>query len=118
MVYIHFESGWEQYPLSLDRVDQLSFQGEWKEGMPGFFRYEFDAAESADTFLDCSSLGKGVAFINGFHLGRYWSEGPVCYLYIPAPLLKAGKNELILFETEGKLAEELELKDYPVYRQQ
>lgn len=118
MVDIHFESGWEQYPLSLDRVDQLSFQGEWKEGMPGFFRYEFDAAEPADTFLDCSSLGKGVAFINGFHLGRYWSEGPVCYLYIPAPLLKAGKNELILFETEGKLAEELELKDYPVYRQQ
>lgn len=116
MVDIHFESGWEQYALSLDHADQIPFTGEWKENTPAFYRYEFEAEKPADTFLDCSSLGKGVAFINGFHLGRYWSEGPVCYLYIPAPLLKTGKNEIILFETEGKTAVQLELKERPVYR--
>ncbi len=117
MVDIHFESGWEQYALPLDNVEQVDFSGEWKENTPSFYRYEFEAAEPADTFLDCSRLGKGVAFINGFHLGRYWSVGPVCYLYIPAPLMKAGKNEIILFETEGVTAETLELKDGPVYKE-
>jgi beta-galactosidase len=29
-----------------------------------------------DTFLDLPGWHKGVAFINGFHLGRYWWAGP------------------------------------------
>lgn len=117
MVDIHFESGWEQYALPLDHVEQVDFSGEWRADTPAFYRYEFEADEPADTFLDCSRLGKGAAFVNGVNLGRYWSEGPVCYLYIPAPLLKAGKNEIILFETEGVTAESLELKAAPVYRE-
>lgn len=117
MVDIHFESGWEQYALPLDHVEQVDFSGEWKADTPAFYRYEFEADEPADTFLDCSRLGKGAAFVNGVNLGRYWSEGPVCYLYIPAPLLKAGKNEIILFETEGVTSESLELKAAPVYRE-
>lgn len=28
--------------------------------------------EIADTYLDPSTWGKGIAFINGFNLGRYW----------------------------------------------
>ena len=36
-------------------------------------------------------------------------------LYIPAPLLKCGKNEIIVFETEGKTVETLILGDRPVY---
>ena len=73
------------------------------------------ASECADTFLNCRELGKGVAFINGFNLGRYWSEGPVQYLYIPAPLLKKGRNEIIIFETEGRIADTLTLEEQPVY---
>ena len=69
----------------------------------------------SDTFLNCRELGKGVAFINGFNLGRYWSEGPVQYLYIPAPLLKKGRNEIIIFETEGRIADTLTLEEQPVY---
>jgi beta-galactosidase len=51
--------------------------------------------------LDFSQFSKGVAFINGFNLGRYWEIGPARTLYIPAPLLKMGDNEIVLFETEG-----------------
>ena len=49
---------------------------------------------------------KGFASINGFNLGRYWEIGPQKTLYVPASLLKKGKNELILFENDG-------LKDEP-----
>lgn len=116
MVDIHFESGWEQYALPLDRVDQVDFSKEWKKDTPAFYRYEVDVEEPADTFLDCAGLGKGVAFVNGFSLGRYWYVGPVGYLYIPGPLLKKGTNEIIVFETEGNVTEELLLSEHPVYR--
>jgi beta-galactosidase len=47
----------------------------------------------SDTFIDMSSWGKGVVFVNGFNLGRYWSYmGPQKTLYLPAPLLKRGEN--------------------------
>ena len=50
----------------------------------------------ADTFLDMSNWGKGVVFVNGFNLGRYWSTvGPQKTLYLPAPLLKIGSNTVL-----------------------
>lgn len=67
-----------------------------------------------DTYL---SLGpqwaKGVAFVNGFNLGRYWSAGPQLTLYIPKELLFKGFNQIQLFElyTYGK---SIELVDTPV----
>ncbi|VDM67028.1 unnamed protein product [Strongylus vulgaris] len=55
----------------------------------------------ADTFIDLSNWGKGVAWLNGFNLGRYWSTaGPQMYLYVPAPLLSSGKNTLVFLELE------------------
>ena len=86
----------------LDNLDRLDFTKEYREGLPGFYRFVFQVEEPGDTFLDFSGWGKGCAFLNGFHLGRFWELGPQRRLYIPAPLLKAGGNELILFETEGK----------------
>lgn len=115
MTDIHFESGWEQYALPLDNVGKIDFSGGWKQYDPAFYRYEFEAEEPRDTFLDCRGLGKGAAFINGFNLGRYWYEGPVLYLYIPAPLIKRGKNEIIIFETEGNVNETLAFSDRLVY---
>lgn len=93
----------------------MDFSKEWIHDTPSFYRYEFQAEQCADTFLNCCELGKGVAFINGFNLGRYWSEGPVQYLYIPGPLLKEGANEMIVFETEGKTANNLTLEERQVY---
>ncbi len=98
----HWPSHWLHYPLPLDNLDRLDFTKEYREGLPGFYRFVFQVEEPGDTFLDFSGWGKGCAFLNGFHLGRFWELGPQRRLYIPAPLLKAGGNELILFETEGK----------------
>ncbi len=55
---------------------------------------------------------KGVAYINGFNLGRYWEIGPQKTLYIPAPLLREGDNELIIFELQGTEDPIVTLQDF------
>ena len=39
---------------------------------------------------------KGVVFVNGANLGRYWMKGPPGSLYVPAPLLSQGINKVSL----------------------
>ena len=105
----HAHFNWEHYALPLDNVDKIDFTKEYKEGVPAFYRYTFDAEESGDTFLDLEGFGKGCAFINGFNLGRFWEIGPQKRLYIPGPLIKKGENEIIVFETEGKVGDGITL---------
>ncbi|CAF4683544.1 unnamed protein product, partial [Rotaria socialis] len=48
-----------------------------------------------DTYLNLDfNWSKGVAFCNGFNLGRYWNVGPQRTLYIPAQLLVKGVNQI------------------------
>jgi beta-galactosidase len=66
---------------------------------PGlFFRGSFTLAKPADTFIDMTGYRKGVVWVNGHNLGRYWDVGPQTRLYCPAPWLKAGANEVIVFD--------------------
>ncbi len=70
---------------------------------PVFARAVFDlpgdeAAGTADLFLAVAGLGKGIAWLNGFCLGRYWSRGPQRTLYVPGPATRKEGNELILLE--------------------
>ncbi|XP_078050628.1 beta-galactosidase [Augochlora pura] len=54
-----------------------------------------------DTYMNTEGWGKGVAFINGHNLGRYWPRvGPQQTLYVPAPFLRTGENELVVIELE------------------
>lgn len=108
-----FQSGWQQYGLSLDRIHEVDFSGEYTSGTPAFYRFELHVEEKGDTFLDFAGWGKGVAFVNGFNLGRFWEVGPQNRLYVPAPLLKEGLNEIILFETEGKIGDGITFMDQP-----
>ena len=41
----------------------------------------------------------------GLTLGRFWEKGPQKRLYIPAPLLREGENQLLILETEGRSGE-------------
>ncbi|MBX7185865.1 MAG: beta-galactosidase [Vicinamibacteria bacterium] len=66
---------------------------------PGrFFRGTFRLDKPADTFLDMTGYGKGVVWVNGHNLGRFWDIGPQKHLYCPAPLLKAGENVVVVLE--------------------
>ncbi len=109
----HIHYNWKMYPLPLDNIDRLDFDRDCTEGLPAFYRFELEVDEACDTFLELDGWGKGCVFLNGFNLGRYWEIGPQKRLYIPAPLLKSGKNEIVVFETEGKATGVIELKDEP-----
>ena len=107
--------GFDMYPLPLDeaQLEKLDFSRGYTEGSPAFYRFELEVDECADTFLNFDGFGKGCAFLNGFNLGRYWETGPQKRLYIPGPLLKKGKNTIILLETEGKAADSIVLAGEP-----
>lgn len=109
---MHFHKGISHYPLGFDRemIEKLSFTGpKSSHSGPSFYQFELDLSndEIESSFIDCSSFGKGVVFVNGFNLGRYWSVGPVGHLYLPKGLLNEGKNEIIVFETEEVEIDEL-----------
>ena len=114
-------TNWNYYCLNLDSTqlakinwdapsckDDTGVTGTDKASTPTFTRLTFDVTEACDTYLDFTGWGKGCIFLNGFNLGRFWEIGPQKRLYVPAPLLKTGKNELIIFETEGKTSESVE----------
>ena len=49
--------------------------------------------------LDADGLGKGLIWINGRNIGRYWQDaGPQRYYHVPASWLKPGDNDLVIFE--------------------
>ena len=63
-----------------------------------FFKGSFNLDKVADTYIDLSNYKKGVAWVNGHNLGRYWDIGPQKRLYCPAPWLKKGVNEVLVFD--------------------
>jgi beta-galactosidase GanA len=66
---------------------------------PGlFFKGNFYANSTGDTFFDMSNYKKGIVWINGHNLGRFWEIGPQKRLYCPASWLKLGLNEIIVFD--------------------
>uniref|UniRef100_A0AAQ6AQ26 Beta-galactosidase n=1 Tax=Amphiprion ocellaris TaxID=80972 RepID=A0AAQ6AQ26_AMPOC len=68
---------------------------------PGFFMGRlFAYGYPSDTFVKMPGWEKGVVFINGLNLGRYWSIGPQQTLYLPGPFLNSGINQVIVFEEQ------------------
>lgn len=105
---------WTMYPLPLDSLDALAYQPfsatSVQEG-PAFYRGNFQADAIADTFVRLDGWTKGVVYINGFNLGRYWEVGPQHTLYVPGPLLREGSNEIVIFELHGTVSNEVRLVD-------
>ena len=90
---------WRVYPLPLGEefVEKLP-AGKTGERPGIFFRGTFDLAEPADTFLDFSAYQKGLLWVNGHNLGRYWSIGPQKRLYCPGVWLRRGRNEIVVLD--------------------
>lgn len=91
---------WEITTIPLNNLEKLSFLNLEKidENNPSFYRGTFIVKEIGDTFIDFEKWSKGVVYINGFNIGRYWENGPQKRLYLPKELLKIGENEIIIFE--------------------
>ena len=67
-------------------------------GMPVVYEGTFSLKETGDTFLNMSGWGKGIVFVNGHNLGRYWHVGPQQTLYVPGVWLNKGENKIVIFE--------------------
>jgi beta-galactosidase len=93
---------WEMYPLPLDEVFIKKIPTSSTNFIPtkegNFFTGEFTLQEIGDTFIDMSHFKKGIVYVNGHNLGRYWNIGPQQQLYCPAEFLKKGKNEIVVFD--------------------
>ncbi|WP_211748105.1 beta-galactosidase family protein [Paenibacillus sp. Marseille-Q4541] len=87
-------------PLTPQSVASLQYGELMNIGQPAFHRGYLDIEDIGDTFLRLDGWKKGVVWINGFNLGRYYEAGPQRALYIPGPLLRQGVNEIVVFELE------------------
>lgn len=88
---------WQVYPLPMTALP-AHFKPTSTTVSPHFSKATFNLSNPADTFLDIRALGKGAAWINGHPLGRYWNVGPQQTLYVPAPWLRKGSNEIVIFD--------------------
>jgi len=95
---------WEIFNLPMDDsfVSGLkpAEKGDLHDGV--FFKGNFKLSAAADTYLDLSKFKKGVIWVNGHNLGRYWNVGPQFHLYCPANWLKKGNNEVVVLDLHQK----------------
>ncbi|HNS22333.1 MAG TPA: beta-galactosidase [Sedimentisphaerales bacterium] len=93
---------WQVYRLPLEGPMLENLR--WKLGKtrgPAFWRGTFNVAKPADTFLDVRTWGKGVLWVNGRCMGRFWNIGPTQTMYVPGPWLQSGRNEVIVLDLLG-----------------
>jgi len=91
---------WKVYNLPMD--EKFIYDLRSSNRTPGkrgiFFKGNFFLGAAGDTFLDMTNFKKGIAWVNGHNLGRYWNIGPQKRLYCPASFLRQGTNEMIVFD--------------------
>ena len=108
------------FPLTIDGIDALSSipvtapqsdkgtalsASVRQTSTPAYYRSSFNVKKIGDTYLDMSSWGKGLVWVNGHCLGRFWEVGPQQTLYLPGCWLKKGKNEIVVLDLIGPAAE-------------
>ena len=105
---------WEHYSLPLTDPGKWPFSRKSSSG-PSLYRGTFRLDSVGDTFLDMRGWGKGLVWINGRNLGRYWRIGPQQSLFVPAPWLKRGANEVIVLDLLATSHRTLESGADPIY---
>lgn len=92
--------GWEVFllPMADGYVDTLREVCSDPQRRGLFFRAVLSLDACGDTYLDMSRWTKGVVWVNGHNLGRYWNIGPQQRLFCPAPWLKRGDNLVTIFD--------------------
>lgn len=68
---------------------------------PTYYSASFNLKKTGDTYLDLSTWGKGLVWINGHCLGRFWNVGPQQTLFLPGCWLKKGRNEIVVLDITG-----------------
>jgi len=100
---------WQVYNIPMDKKFIYNLRSSGKTvNKPGiFYKGDFSLAYTGDTFFDLSNYTKGVVWVNGHNLGRYWNTGPQKRMYCPASWLRPGMNEIFIFDLHMLKAEPL-----------
>lgn len=110
--------GWQMFPLPLNDSKAVSLKNSKSSSdAPVLKKGTFNLQRVGDTYLNLSNWGKGVVWVNGHNLGRYWNIGPQQTLYIPVEWLKKGENEIIVFELLKPEQTLLQAVDKPILDQ-
>jgi beta-galactosidase len=89
---------WEAFniPMSSEYVSNLKESDTVRPGM--FFKTTLQLDKAGDCYIDLKDFTKGLVYVNGHNLGRFWNVGPQYRLYCPGVWLKEGTNEIIIFD--------------------
>lgn len=110
-------TGWDIYSMGLENIPSAVTGGTSSQrsihvgsrGPPVFYRGSYKISPDTsppslgqDTFMSLPNGVKGVTWVNGQKLGRYWTIGPQQSLYVPGCFLNNGTdpNEIIVLELE------------------
>ncbi len=108
--------GWEIFNLPMENPGNLPFSAAGAK-TPAFHRFNVDIEAPADTFLDLRACGKGIVWVNGICLARYWNIGPTQTAYLPGCWLKKGKNEIIVWDLAGTAQPTIQGLENPILDQ-
>lgn len=92
---------WSMYGLPFNEVNTIKYTkvtAGQHFTQPVILKGRFDLDKVADTYLDMEKWGKGVVWVNGHNLGRYWNVGPQQTVYVPVEWLKKKDNEIEVLE--------------------
>lgn len=98
---------WEIYTIPMDDLRRVTYDGRADE-MPVLLHGEFSAQAGKSCFVHLPGFRKGMVFVNGFCLGRYWEIGPQRSLHLPGALLR-DQNEIVVLELEGYQSRSVEI---------
>lgn len=98
---------WEMFPLSLENPPSQEKQtlNTTTTSGPVIYSGTFDVTTIGDTFLELPGWTKGVVWVNGVNLGRYWIVGPQQTLYLPGCYLKGSGNQIVVLALEPSVSQ-------------
>ena len=102
-------AGWNMQGVDWDRMPGLAFRAPKADEVVGkgrlpagrVYRFTVKMEGGKDTFLDLSDWKRGMVWLNGRALGRYWSIGPTQTCYAPGCWIKDGDNEIVIWDAVG-----------------
>lgn len=94
---------WKTYLLPLDEkfvagMKFSSLPATSQKERCHIFKGTVELDKLGDVYLDLRNYSKGMVYVNGHLLGRYWNIGPQQRLYCPASWLRKGNNEIMVID--------------------
>jgi beta-galactosidase len=109
--------GWRMYGFPFDTMPAATPVTLQATGGPKIYTATFTIQTPGDIFLNMQKWGKGIVFVNGHNLCRYWHVGPQQTLYLPGAFLKKGKNTITVFEQQNEISSpEIETVKQPILK--